>query len=1050
MKLKILKFLVAMLALTSCVEEEVKLEGSFDLEGFKFDVIPPTVRLAASTAPYEKNSTTQLRVQTGTDLLDCASFTHFAITETPTRPSDSAYSYTCTQSGSQVVSYNLTDTTEGNRTLYFWGMDKNAGTYSTYSSLDFIYDETSPTGSIGSIPSLVRGGTTQNVAMSSGDNIAFDTYKVEMSTNGASWSEVGNYTESVTSADLNIPVVDSSVAQVRVTYYDKAKNTLSLTSSSFTIDSTAPTLSITDLASYVSGGSTQNITFSTYDLNGMDTWELQYAADGSTFTTIASNPTSPYAWSVPTAETTTGTLRLVGVDNAGNQDQISSASFTIDSTAPSLTLAAIPSPLRGGATQTLSYTITDASPIASATLEYAADGVNYTTLAPVIGTTSYNWAIPTQDNPNSRIRLTAADSAGNSSTVVSNPFIVDSTAPAVTLSDVSTLLRGGNTEAVNFTATDTNGIASRVLNYSSDNGTSYSNVATVTTSPYTWTIPSLDNNTSKLQLVVTDNAGNVTTVTNATFTIDSTDPTLSLTDPSSLLRGGNTEPISFSSNDLNGVASTSLQYAADGVNFTEVVANPTSAYTWTIPSDDTTTAKLRFVVTDNAGNVAQTDSTAFAIDSTAPALSITDLAAVVKGGSTENVTFSATDASGFSSLSLDYAADGVSFTTVLTSTNSSPYSWTLPTSDTTGSKLRLSATDNAGNTNSVETAGFNIDSTPPTVTLSDLAAAIQGGATTAVNFTTSDTNGVASTLLNYAADGTTFSLLATDPTSAYSWAVPSVDTTGSKLQLVVTDVVGNSTTVENAAFNIDSTPPTLGITTIPTPLKGGAGQNITFTNSDANGVASLLLEYSPDGVNYTTISASPTSPQSWTIPTTDTVNADIRLTGTDSVGNSTSVTSNTFVIDSTPPTVDITDLAAVILGGGTTSVSFSASDSTGITNIDLLYAADGTNFTTLQAGASSPYSWNVPTVDTTGSKLKVIATDGAGNSAEHITTVFNIDSTPPTVTLSDLAAVIRGGLATNVNFTTSDANGVDTINLNYAANGTNFSALATPGTSPYS
>lgn len=1032
------------------MQEEVKLEGSFELDGFDFDVNPPTVRLAASTAPYEKNASPSLRVITGADTINCSSFTHFAITETPVQPSANAFTYTCNQSGSQIISYNLTDTTEGNRKLYFWGMDKNRGKMSSYSSLDFIYDETSPTGTIGALPALVRGGDTQALSLSSGDNIAFDTFTVEFTTDGVSWSEIGTFTEATTSASLNIPMVDSPNGQVRVSYIDRAENSMTLSSSTFTVDSTAPTLSVTDLATYLSGGDTVNITFSTSDLNGMDTWELQYSTDGSSYTTIATDPTSPYAWSVPSTETTTGSIRLVGVDNAGNTDQVSTSNFTVDTTAPSVSLGAISSPLQGGTTTTVTYTVTDASPIASMTLEYAANGTTYTTVGAVSGS-SYTWTIPTDNTTASRLRLTATDAAGNSASAISNAFIVDSTPPAVTLDAVGALLRGTNTEAVTFTASDTNGLASTVLNFTSNSGTSYTPVVTNPTSPYTWSIPSLNTTTNQLQLVVTDNAGNVTTVNNATFTIDSTPPSASLNPPGSLLRGGDTEVLTFSSGDTHGVASTSLQYAADGVNFTEVIANPTSPYNWTVPSDDTTNARLRFVVTDNAGNITQVEQGTFTVDSTPPSLSITDLASVIRGGSTEPVNFSATDPAGLGSISLDYAANGTTFDTNLTTTNTSPYSWAVPSVDTTNSRLRLTATDNAGNSTSVESALFNIDSTPPTVTLNDLAAAIQGGSPTTVIFTTSDANGVNSTVLNYAADGTNFSsTLSSSPTSPYSWAVPSVDTTNSRLQLVVTDVVGNSTTVENANFNIDSTPPSLTIGAVPSPLAGGNNQNITFTDSDANGVASLLLEYSLDGISYTTISTNPSSPQSWTIPNGDTVNADIRLTGTDSVGNTVSVTSNTFTIDSTNPTVDITDLAAVIRGGGNTNVTFSASDtSTGIASIDLLYAANGTTFSTIQPNATSPYSWSVPAVNTTGSALRVIATDGAGNTASHTTSLFNIDSTAPSVNLSNMAAIIRGGISNNVVHTKTDANGIASSELFYAEDGTNFVSVTTNPTLTY-
>jgi hypothetical protein len=165
---------------------------------------------------------------------------------------------------------------------------------------------------------------------------------------------------------------------------------------------------------------------------------------------------------------------------------------------------------------------------------------------------------------------------------------------------------------------------------------------------------------------------------------------------------------------------------------------------------------------------------------------LADLPLAIAGGGTTNVVFTTGETNGVASISLDYAADGTNFTTNLTTTNSSPYSWSVPSVNTTGSRLRLTVTDVVGNQAIVTNAGFNIDSIAPSATLDDLASVIQGGSSQNVTFTNSDTNGIASISLDYAADGSTFSTnLTTTNSSPYSWTVPSVDTSASRLQLTV-------------------------------------------------------------------------------------------------------------------------------------------------------------------------------------------------------------------------------------------------------------------------
>lgn len=235
-------------------------------------------------------------------------------------------------------------------------------------------------------------------------------------------------------------------------------------------------------------------------------------------------------------------------------------------------------------------------------------------------------------------------------------------------------------------------------------------------------------------LVITPVLTGALTLTPTTYnwTIDVTNPVASITDPVGPLRGGTTEAVNFSGADAS-MASLKLQYASDGVTFSDVVtlAGSATTYNWSVPSDSVATARLRIIATDTAGNTHSATTSAFVIDSTAPVLTLETLTAVA-GGSTEAISLSATDSlSGMDTLDLYYAADGVTFVLLSAlATNATNYNWAVPASNIIIPRIRLVGVDLAGNTTTITSSAFTIDSVAPTITAGQMS--INGGAGTTV------------------------------------------------------------------------------------------------------------------------------------------------------------------------------------------------------------------------------------------------------------------------------------------------------------------------------
>lgn len=512
-------------------------------------------------------------------------------------------------------------------------------------------------------------------------------------------------------------------------------------------------------------------------------------------------------------DTTEGprTLYVWSKDRAkGKISAASTVNFLLDTTAPTGSISAVPSFLQGGSTHTLTINTNDNFEVASTNLTIANGGTG--NWGPVTYSQNFGSAtdvtFPTVDSSASRLRWLIYDAAGNSKEIISNTFVIDTIAPALSLPNPSVYIAGGSSYSISYSATDLNGLSAWSLGYSKDNGATFTTIASNPANPYSWSVPTDNTTTGKFRLDATDMAGNSSSLISSTFTVDSMPPAISLTNPPTWLKGGNPYNIVFSASDSSGIASLSLEYAQDGITYNTLTTTNTSPYTWTIPTVNIPIqAKFKLTVIDNSGNQSQLISSAFGIDSTAPSVTLNNMAAIIRGGINNNVGLTSSDAaSGIASAVLSYSTDNGSTYSALATTPATPsYSWATPAVDITTARLQYVVTDNVGNSTTVQNNVFEIDSTAPTSTMTSPTSVIRGGDTLSLNFTATDTNGIGSLSYEYAANGTTFSVLSATPTSPYSWTVPTSTTTASKLRLVATDSVGNQSIISSTAFNIDST-----------------------------------------------------------------------------------------------------------------------------------------------------------------------------------------------------------------------------------------------------
>jgi len=115
------------------------------------------------------------------------------------------------------------------------------------------------------------------------------------------------------------------------------------------------------------------------------------------------------------------------------------------------------------------------------------------------------------------------------------------------------------------------------------------------------------------------------------------------------------------------------------------------------------------------------------------------------------------------------------------------------------------------------------------------------------------------------------------------------------------------------------------------------------------------------------------------------------------------------VVDTTPPTLALVAPAEGASVTGTSALSASASDASGIARVEFRIDTPtgkllGTSLAPPFSGAPYSVSWDTTATAGGAHKIYAVARDGAGNTASSVRNVTVIDSTPPVVSLTSPAA----------------------------------------------
>ncbi|MFC1999232.1 fibronectin type III domain-containing protein [Chloroflexota bacterium] len=653
---------------------------------------------------------------------------------------------------------------------------------------------------------------------------------------GSNWVTIATEEANDGTYAWSVPGLDISTARVRVTATDLDGNSASDESdAAFTIDTAPPAVTVTSPngGEYWAGGSSHDITWSAVDANfGPTPVTLEYY-DGSDWVEIATGEANDgsYAWTVPGLNISTASVRVTADDLVGHSgSDESDADFTIDSINPSITVT---SPnggesWAGGSSHDITWSASDDNfgdtPI---TIEYY-NGSGWITVATgEANDGSYTWTVPEISISTARVRITATDLAGNTGTDESDADFAIVTAAVVTVTSPNggEYWAGGSTREITWWADDTGlGVTPITIDYFDGSVWVPLAINEPNDGSYTWAVPELNISTARVRVTVTNLAEeSFSDESDADFTIDSIDPTITLTGPNGgeYWAGGSSQYITWSATDANfGATPITIEYY-DGSNWVTMAADEANdgSYTWTVAELNISTARVRVTATDLAGKAAGDESDAdFTIDSLDPAVTLTgpNGGQYWAGGSSHDITWSAIDANLVASpIAIEYYNGSAWVSIADGQANDGNYNWTVPDLNVSNARIRVKATDLVGHVGSDDSdADFTIDSLDPSVTLTSPTGGElwRGEVSHDITWTTIDVNKNKVDILYSTNAGAAWNLIESglSDTGSYSWAVPGLDTSQARVKVVATDKAGNTDSDESSAnFTIDSTLPAI-------------------------------------------------------------------------------------------------------------------------------------------------------------------------------------------------------------------------------------------------
>ncbi|WP_416202151.1 BapA/Bap/LapF family large adhesin [Acinetobacter sp. 25977_1] len=912
------------------------------------------------------------------------------------------------------------------------------------------------------------------------------TAKVVVTVDGVDYPAVNNGDGTWTLADNTLPVLTDGPHTVTVTATDPAGN-VGTTNAVVTVDTTAPTVGLSDVTT---NDSTPELTGTVNDptatvvvtVNGVNYTAVN---NGNGSWTLADN-------TLPVLADGPHTVTVTATDPAGNVST-TSAVVTVDTAAANLLgPITVPDDLNADGFINTSELGTDGSfnarvalgPDAAVGTVVNVNGTDYTVSATDLSNGYITAAIPvTADGPIT-IHAQAVDSQGHISSPTDVTVTVDTT-PANLLGSITVPDDLNADGIINASELGTDGSFNARVALGPD--AAVGTVVNVNGTDYTVSATDLGNGYITAAIAVTadgpiiihaqavDAQGNISSPTDVTVTLDTTAPTVALSD---VTTNDSTPELTGTVND----PAATVVVTVNGVDYTAV---NNGNGTWTL-ADNTLPVladgphTVTVTATDPAGNVG-TGSAVVTVDTAAANLlgpiTVPD---DLNADGIINASELGTDGSFNARVALGPDAavgtvvnvNGTDYTVSATDLTNGYITAAIPVTADGPITIHAQAVDAQGNISSPIDVTVTVDTTPanllgPITVPDDLNAdgiinASELGADGSFNArVTLGPDAAVGTVVNV--NGTDYTVNATDLTNGYITAAIPVTADGAiTIHAQAVDAQGNISSPTDVTVTVDTTPANLlGAITVPDDLNADGIINASELGTDGSFNARVAL--GPDAAVGTVVNVNGTD---YTVSATDLgngyitaaipVTADgpitIHAQAVDAQGNISSPADVTVTLDATAPTVGLSD---VTTNDSTPELTGTVNDPTAT----VVVTVNGVNYTAVNNGNGT---WTLadntlPVLADGPHTVTVTATDPAGNVGTG-SAVVTVDTAAanllgPITVPDDLNAdgiINASELGTDGSFNARVALGPDAVvGTVVNVNGTDYTVSATDLTNGY-
>lgn len=699
--------------------------------------------------------------------------------------------------------------------------------------------------------------------------------------------------------------------------------------------------------------------------------------------------------------------------------------FPVDDVTPTVTIT---SPT-GGVSGTVSVTATAVDTFGISSVDFTVDGqpLGTATTAPY----AVSWNTSTYSIGSHVLVAVAHASDGSSVTSAADTVsVLDVTPPTVSLTAPVSGADISGSVSVSATASDNVAVTSVQFQLDgSDLG------APITAAPYsyTWDSSTASDGSHTLTAIAYDAAGNSTTATMVSVTVDNSTPAVSITAPAASASLSGSVAVSASASDDLGI--TSVRFQLDGAN----LGSPVTVAPYTLNWDTTAVSdgvhSLTVIAYDSTGRSATSAPVSVTVDNLPPTVSVSAPATGASVSGTVSVTAAASDDLGVASV--QFQLDGANLGSPVTA---APYaiSWDTTAAAFGSHTLTAIASDATGNHTTSTAITVTVDNVPPTAAISAPVAGAHLAGTASLTASASDNAGV--TRVQFQLDGVNIGGALTTAPYTLAWDSTTATDGNHTLTAIASDAAGNSTTSAGVSVTVDNSPPTVSLTA-PTSGAHVAGTiSLAATAADDIGVASV--QFQVDGVDQGSLVTTAPYTLNWlTTAVADGLHS-LTAIARDATGNHTTSVAVSVTVDNTAPTVAVTSPAASAHARGTVGLTVAASDNNAVASIQ--YKLDGTNLGSPVTATPFSASWDSTTAADGSHTLTAVATDTAGNATTSAGVTVVVDNTAPTVSVISPAA---GGVSGTVTVSASASDNAAVASVQFQLDGVNLGSAIT--TAPY-